>query len=117
MTKYRKTLLFQLEQDIANLLLDKLEHFELTFERAAAIAKFVLAHLPDNLTDEQVKQIIPSLDDEFIELAGVVHKHLSEYEEKYKDEVTKTVEDLMKHKHFEEANKLMSDYFKRKLKS
>ena len=111
-----KTLLFQLEQEIANLLLDKLEDFELSFERASKIAKFVLSHLPENLTDEQVMGILPSLDDQFFELAGIVHKHLSGYEDKYKDEVTEKVEDLIKHKHFEEASQLVSDYFKRKFK-
>ena len=65
MVDNEKTLLFQLEQDIANLLLDKLEDFELSFERASKIAKFVLSHLPENLTDAQVMEILPSLDDEF----------------------------------------------------
>lgn len=114
MTDNEKTLLFQLEKDIANLLLDKLEDFELSFERASKIAKFVLSHLPENLTNEQVMEILPSLDDEFFELAGIVYKYLSEYEEKYKDEVVEKVEDLIEHKHFEEANQLASDYFKRK---
>jgi len=116
MTENGKTLLFQLEQEIANLLLDKLEDFELSFERASKIAKFVLSHLPESLTDEQVMKILPSLDDEFFELAGIVYKHLSKYEEKYKDEMVDKVEDLIKHRHFEEANKLASDYFKRKFK-
>ena len=114
MADNEKTLLFQLEQDIANLLLDKLEDFELSFERASKVAKFVLSHLPEKLTDEQVMEILPSLDDEFFELAGIVYKHLSKYEEEYRDEVVERVEDLIKHKHFEEANQLASDYFKRK---
>lgn len=110
----KKNLLFQIEQDIAKLLLDKLEGFELNFDRASKIAKFVLSRLPENLTDEQVMQLIPSLDDEFIELAGIVHKHLSEYEEKYKEKVVEKAEDLIKHNYFDEANKLVSDYLKRK---
>ena len=52
----------------------------------------------------------------FFELAGIVYKHLSGYEEKYKDEAVEKVEDLIKHKHFEEASQLASDYFKRKFK-
>lgn len=74
MDEQRKTLLFKLEQDIAKLLLDKLEHFEISFERASQIAKFILSHLPENLTDDQVRKILPSLDDEFVELVGIVHK-------------------------------------------
>jgi hypothetical protein len=109
-------LLFQVEQEIAKLLLTKLEHFEITFERAAQIAKFILAHLSENLTDAQIMQIIPSLDDEFTELAGVVHKHLLDYEEKHKEDVIKNAQDLVKHQDFQQASGLISDYFSRKLK-
>jgi hypothetical protein len=111
-----KNLLFQVEQDIAKMLLNKLEHFEITFEKASQIAKFILATLPNNLSDEQVMQIIPSLDDEFTELAGVVYKHLLDYEETHKEEVIKNVQDLVTHKDFQHASSLISDYFNRKLK-
>lgn len=110
------SLLFQVEQDIANLLLDKLEKFEIDFERASQIAKFTLAHLPANLSDEQVMQIIPSLDDKYLELATIVHKYMHEYEEKYKPIVTKQVEELIKNQHFDEANRLMKDYLEKKFK-
>jgi enoyl-[acyl-carrier-protein] reductase (NADH) len=116
MANEKNNLLFQLEQEIAKLLLAKLEHFEISLERASQIAKFILAHLPDNLTDEQVAQIIPSLDDEFSELAGIVHKHMLDYEEKYKNEVVNNVQDLIKHQHFQQASSQISDYFNRKLK-
>jgi len=116
MSNEENSVLFQLEQDIAKLLLEKLEHFEISLERASRIAKFILAHLPDNLTDEQVAQIIPSLDDEFTELAGIVHKHMLDYEEKYKNDVVKNVQDLIKHQHFQQASSQISDYFNRKLK-
>lgn len=112
----RKKIIYQLEKDIASFLLDKLEHFNLTFERAARIAKFVLYHLPENLNDEQVLQILPSLDNEFTELAGIVYKNMLDYEEKHKDKVIEKVEDLIKNRHFVEANMLSSDYFKKKFK-
>lgn len=113
----KNTLLFKLEQDIATLLVDKLEHFDLTFERASQIAKFVLAHLPENITDQQVLELLPSLDDEFFELAVVVNKRLHEYEEQYKEDIVKQTQDLIKHKHFEEASKLTSNYFARKIQA
>lgn len=109
------SLLFKIEQDIANLLLTKLEKMEKTFDRASQIAKFTLAHLPPNLTDEQVIQIIPSLDDEYVELASVVHQHMSDYEKKYKPIVTEQVEQLIKDRHFDEASKLMKDYLEKKV--
>ena len=37
------------------------------------------------------------------------------YEEKYKPVVLEKVEDLVEHKHFDEAKQLMDDYFNKKL--
>ena len=116
MPSEKNNLLFQVEQEIAQLLLIKLEHFDISLDRASQIAKFILAHLPDNLTDEQVAQIIPSLDDKFTELAGIVYKHILDYEEKYKDNALKDVRDLIKHQHFQQASSQVSDYLNRKLK-
>ena len=110
----KSKLLFQLERDIATLLIDRLEHLELTLDRASQIAQFILAHLPDSLTDEQVLQIIPSLDDRFYELAGIVYKYLLSYEDKYQNVARIQLEELIRHKHFTDASKLASDYFKHK---
>ena len=107
-------LLLQVEQDIARLLIDKLEDQEITFERASLIAKFILAYLPENLTDEQVIQILPLIDDEFFELASVVHKYMSRYEEKYSKILVEQISDLIKHKHFNKANLMADEYLKRK---
>ena len=87
----KQSLLFEIEQEIAKLLLNKLGDYEISLERASLIAKFILARLPENLNESQIRQIIPSLDDEFTELAGIVHKHLTEYEQKYKEEEIKNV--------------------------
>ena len=108
-------LLFQLEQEVARLLLVKLEKFDITFERASQIAKFILTHLPENMTDEQVMKIIPSLDDQFFELSEIVHKHMLSYEEKYKNNAIKNMQDMIKHKHFQEANNLAFKYFEQKI--
>lgn len=110
------SLLVQIEREIAKLLLTELRHFEITFERAAQIAKFVTSSLPENLSDAQVATIIPSLDDEFVELAGIVHKYLLKDEESRKLEVVNKVQDLVRHQDYLQANKLMSEYFSRKLK-
>lgn len=109
------TTLFNLEKDIVNLLLDKLENADINPEKASIIAKFVLAHLPENLTDEQLKQILPTLDDEFIELAGIVHKYLNEYEDKEKTKITKEVHDLIKSGKMDEASNMMKSYFNKKV--
>ena len=87
----KQTLVNKLEHDIANVLLDKLEYSDMSFERASLIAKFVLAHLPENLTDAQLETILPTLDSEFIEIAGVVHRYMNEYEKKYEMKITEDV--------------------------
>src|SRR3989338_2186792 len=115
MTEQANTLLFQVEQEIAKLLLVKLEKFDITFERASQIAKFILAHLPENMTDEQVMKIIPSLDDQFYELSEIVHKHMLGYEDKYKNETIKNLQEMMKHKHFQEASNMAFKYFEQKV--
>jgi hypothetical protein len=115
MSDQTNTLLFQVEQEIAKLLLFKLEKFNITFERASQIAKFILKHLPENMTDEQVMKIIPSLDDRFFELSEIVHKHMLDYEEKHKDEAIKNMQDMIKHKHFQEASNLAFKYFEQKV--
>ena len=115
MSNRTNTLLFQVEQEIAKLLLVKLEKFDITFERASQIAKFILAHLPENMTDEQVMKIIPSLDDQFYELSEIVHKHMLGYEDKYKNETIKNMQEMMKHKHFQEASNMAFKYFEQKV--
>ncbi len=110
-----QTLEFHLEQDIARFLVTELKHRELTFERASQIARFILAHLPENLTDEQVMQILPTLDDEFVELGSIVYTHLLQYEEQRKQEEVKHITDLIKHSHFEQASSMASEYFKKKI--
>lgn len=107
-------IVLEIEKEIAELLLDKLEHNDLTLERASQIAKFILQSLPENLSNDQVKKIIPKLDDQFFELADIVYKHMNEYEDKYKEDVLQEVNELMKHKHFDQANNLMKQYFRSK---
>jgi len=74
-----------------------------------------LAHLPENLTDEQVMKIIPSLDDQFYELSEIVHRHMLGYEEKYKKDTIKNMQDMIKHKHFKEASNMAFKYFEQKV--
>lgn len=107
--------LFKLQREIALLIVEKLKHLEITPKRAAEIARFVLKALPESLTDEQIKQVIPTLDDQFFELAEVVHKHLLEYEAANRDKVTSDAQFLIKQGKIEEANKIMKDYFDHKL--
>ncbi len=107
-------ILIALEKEIGLLILDKLEHLEITPERAANIAQFVLLALPNNLTDIQVRAVIPSLDETFYELAAVVYKHMQSDEVTRKTQIQRRAERLIKNQRIEEANQLMKQYFQTK---
>jgi hypothetical protein len=108
-------LIKNIEKDIATLLLDKLEASGMTLERASTIAKFVLIHLPENLTDDQLKQLLPSLDDEFIEIAGVVHKYIGKFERDEEKLLAQDVQSLIKNGKLDEASIKLQAYFKKKV--
>ena len=105
----------RLEREIAELLLNKLEHLEITPKRASQIARFVLNTLPDGMTNKDTQRLLPELDDEFFELSEIVYKHMSEYEEKYKSLVLDEASSLVKHGRLEEASDLMRKYFEEKI--
>jgi len=113
--KNKPSLWFQVEQEIANFLLDRLEEQKITIEHAVQIAKFVVKTIPQQMTDQQMLEIIPKLDDEFTELASIVYKHLQAYELKYKPQVVNYVQKLIKEGKLDEASALMEQYFQKKL--
>lgn len=109
------SLWFQVEQEIANLLIRKLEDQEITPEHAVEIAKFVVKSIPSEMSDLRMMEIIPILDDQFTELASIVYKHLKDYEDEHKTNVEEIVDKLVKDGKLEEASKLMQQYFQNKL--
>ena len=115
-SKNETSLLQELEKEIAELLVNKLEHLDISLDRAAQIAKFTLKSLPQGLSDEEVRAMVPKLDDEYYELSDIVYKHMKDYEEKYKSVVLDEAGDLVSHKHFDEAKQLLDNYFKKKMK-
>lgn len=112
----KKSLWFEVEKEIANILIEKLEHENITPERAAQIARFVVKSIPSHvISDEQMLAIIPKLDDEFTELASVVMKHFDNYEKANKKIIIDEVEQLIKQGLLKEASELMQKYFQKKL--
>lgn len=69
---------FKVEQQIANLLVGRLENKQITIDRAQEIAQFVVKSIPNQMTDQQMIEIIPKLDDEFTELSSIVLKNMTE---------------------------------------
>lgn len=112
----KQSLWFKAEQEIADILIDKLEHENITPERAAQIARFIVKSIPSHvISDEQMLAIIPKLDDEFTELASVVMKHLDDYEKTNKKIIVNEVEQLINKGLLKEASGLMEKYFHKKL--
>lgn len=87
-----RTLVINLQKDIVQLLSDKVAASAMTSAQAAEIAKFVLTHVPENTTDEQLKNILPSLAAEHKELAGIVAAYIKRYTDQQQDAIIKQVE-------------------------
>jgi len=107
----KQSLWFQVEQEIANLLLDRLEAESITLEQATEIARFIIQMIPHEMSDQEMLKIIPKLDDKFTELAGVVYKHLQDYENEHGPGIEQLAEKLVKEGRLVEASKLMEEYF------
>lgn len=91
-------LMFKVEQEIANVLINNLEKGNIEVSRAVEIAKFVVASIPDDINDQQMLKIIPILDDDFTELSSVVSKYLNLADEEEKRVgLEKVRKDLMKY--------------------
>ncbi len=106
----------KLETEIAELLVAKLEREEITLERASQIARFVLDSLPESISEEEVKNLIPKLDNEFYELSDIVYNHMMESGVYDKREINTEAEELKKRNELQKAENLLKSYFKKKLK-
>ncbi|OGK21530.1 hypothetical protein A3C23_04805 [Candidatus Roizmanbacteria bacterium RIFCSPHIGHO2_02_FULL_37_13b] len=106
--------LYDLETDVASLLLDRLEKEQITLQRAAQISKYILRALPDTITDEQIDKILPILDDEFVELSNIVHKHLMLKQELDKDLGITEAEKLIHEGKLQQSIDLMNNYITQK---
>ena len=76
----------QLEAMIVTAIKNKLEHGEISGDRAKEIARIILDMLPENITPEQLAIIIPQLDDQIDELSDVVLTVLHDKDERLKSE-------------------------------
>lgn len=103
-----------LEAEIASLLLNKLEKKEITLERAAQISRYVLKSLPDNIADHEIDEILPKLDDHFIELAQVVNKQLKLKEEAENQATIDQATILIHQGSLDKAVNLMTGYIQQK---
>lgn len=63
---------------VGNFLKKQVLEGEMTWDRAEEISVYLTSVLKDELNEEQVKEVIPKLDDKYRELGGVVLKLMGE---------------------------------------
>jgi len=93
----------KVQSDVVALITERLKSGEMSQERSKKIATMVLEKLPENISYQELMQVIPKLDDEFLELAGVVVPIMSEYEKKLHAAIEGRVLELVRAKKFKEA--------------
>lgn len=93
----------KVQAQIVDLITKGLASGALSEGRAREIAQLVLEKMPPELSDEQLMQVIPKLDDEFQELSDVVLPIMLEYEEKIRSSVEQKLSILMKEQKFSDA--------------
>lgn len=102
----------KLENQIVALIKTKLEDEEMTVEKAKQIAKLVLKRLHPGMTYKQLMKVIPTLDDDFTELAGVILPIMLEHDRKLRKIVDEHVAKLVKEGKIEEAESLLQEISK-----
>lgn len=101
--EYRK----KLEQDILDIIEEKLRTGEMSHERAREIARFIIDKLHPPLTLEQIYQIAPTLDDHFTELTKAVLPVIKDHDDKVKAIVAEHAEKLIKSGQIDKAVDLL----------
>ncbi len=80
MDKRAENLRRKIQKQVLDLISDRLEKGEMSKERARKIADMIIKKLPENISYEELLQVIPKLDDEFVELSDIVVPIMTEYE-------------------------------------
>ncbi len=93
----------KVQEQIVSLISKKLESGEINEARAKEIAALVLEKLPADISYDQLMQILPKLDDHFLELSNVVVPIMVEYEQKVRKAVNDKITALIKSGQLDQA--------------
>lgn len=96
---YRK----KIEQDILDIIAQKLTTGEMTVQRARETARFVLDTLKPHMTFEQIQNIVSNFDQHFPELAKVAQSVVNDKHEVMKKTITNHVHKLLQENKLDEA--------------
>ncbi|MBN1331536.1 hypothetical protein JW978_01460 [Candidatus Dojkabacteria bacterium] len=91
------------QNQVVGLITERLKAGEMSQDRSKKIAAMVLEKLPEEISYQELMQVIPKLDDEFVELAAVVVPIMTEYEKKLHATIEDKVLELVRARKFKEA--------------
>lgn len=97
----------KIEEDILKIIQERLEVGKMDADRARKIARLVLDKLRPGMSLEQIYEVVPTLDDEFTELASIVLPIAKERDEEIKQIVVNQVEKLIKSGRIGEASEIL----------
>ena len=100
----------ELEKRIADLIIKKLKSQEITAERAQDISRYVLKAVREDMTDDELAQVVPQLDDVYGELAPIVYEELKKFDHAVEEKLRQGIEELIKEGKTEIAAELASRY-------
>ena len=97
--EYRK----KIEQDILDIIAQKLTTGEMNAQRAREIAQYVLDTLKPRMSIEQIQRLVSNFDQHFPELAKVAQSVVSDQHEVMKKSITDHVHSLLQEGKLDEA--------------
>jgi len=93
----------QVQSEVVKIITKGLENGTLSEEKARNIAKLILDRLPEGVSEEELWHILPTLDDDFLELSEVIGPIMEEYETKVREAVDKKLTALVRAQKFQDA--------------
>lgn len=97
----------QLEQNILDIIEEKLKKGQMDEQRAKAIARMVLEKLHPPLSLEQIYAIAPTLDDQFSELTMAILPIIKEHDDQLRTVVSAHAEKLIRMGNIDKAYEIL----------
>lgn len=106
----------KIEQEVLDIIEQKLKARQMNAQRAKEIAGYVLQALHPHMDINQIHAVVQNFDDHFPELIPVVVRVSQDYENQIKQVVTEHVGNLLKQNKVNEASNLLKKALNKELK-
>lgn len=106
----------KIEQEILDIIEQKLKARQMNAERAREIARYVLQALHPRMDINQIHVVVQNFDDHFPELIPIVIKVSNDYEEKVKKIIGEHAGNLLKQNKITEASTLLNKALNKQVK-